>query len=535
MNGPAAGTAGTARNPAEGVTMADLAVELSGIHKSFAGVPVLRGVSLNVRAGSLHALLGGNGSGKSTTLKILAGVHRADPGGVIRVHGADHATSDYSSALARAAGLRFVHQELGLIPDLTVGENFALEGGFPRRFGSAIHWSALHRRTQEHLDRAGVSVDARTHVRALRPSDRTLVAIARALRDDDRAITLVLDEPTARLPHYEAGLLLRSLRECRERGQTIIYVSHRLAEVLEIADHVSVLRDGVVTADVRASETDRARLIEAITGAAPPAPPTNGGATASAGPVAVQPLLRVRGLRAGAVREADVTVTAGEIVGVAGLVGSGRTSLLRALFGDLPIRHGSIEVAGRPVAIADPAAAIRLGMAMVPEDRATDAAFPDRPLWENICAAGLGKHWRGWRIDKRRERAEAAVLVARYGVKAASPDVVFTALSGGNQQKAVLARWFRASPRLLLLDEPTQGVDAAARADIHGYIREHVAAGNAAVVASSDFEELAELCGRVIILREGRTVAELTGAEVTESRLSQLAQQDRTGNHVNAH
>lgn len=515
--------------------MPDMAVELSDIHKSFAGVPVLRGVSLNVRPGSLHALLGGNGSGKSTTLKILAGVHRAAPGGRIRIHGAEHATSDYSPALARAAGLRFVHQDLGLIPDLTVGENFALDGGFPRRFGAAVHWPALYRRTQEHLDRAGLAVDARTPVRALRPSARTMVAIARALRDDDRMITLVLDEPTARLPKHEVDLLLQSLRDCRERGQTIIYVSHRLAEVLEVADHVSVLRDGVVAADVRSSQTDRARLVEAITGAAlPDAPPPSGGMATSGRPAAHgQPLLRVRGLHAGGLRAVDLSVAAGEVVGIAGLVGSGRTSVLRALFGDLRTRGGTIELAGRPVAVPDPPAAIRLGFAMIPEDRASDAAFPDRPLWENICAAGMGDHWRGWRIDKRTERAEAVSLIDRYGVRAASPDVAFAAISGGNQQKAVLARWFRTSPRVLLLDEPTQGVDAAARADIHRFVRAHVADGNAALVAGSDFEELAELCDRVIILREGRTVAELTGAELTESRIAQLAQQDRTDDHVN--
>jgi ribose transport system ATP-binding protein len=509
-----------------------MAVELFDIHKSFVGVPVLRGVSLNVRSGSLHALLGGNGSGKSTTLKILAGVHRAAPGGHIRIHGADHATSDYTPALARAAGLRFVHQDLGLIPDLTVGENFALDGGFPRRFGAAVRWRALYRRTQEHLDRSGVVVDARAPVRALRPSDRTMVAIARALRDDDRTITLVLDEPTARLPRHEVDRLLRSLHDCRERGQTIIYVSHRLAEVLEIADHVSVLRDGVVTADGRAAQTNRARLIEQITGAElPDAPPRNGVAARSR--TDAPPLLHVRGLHAGGLRAVDLSVNAGEVVGVAGLVGSGRTSLLRALFGDLRIRAGTIEVAGRPAAVPDPPAAIRLGFAMVPEDRASDAAFLDRPLWENICAAGMAEHWRGWRIDKQTERAEAIALIEHYGVKTASPDIPFAAISGGNQQKAVLARWFRTSPRVLLLDEPTQGVDAAARSDIHRFIRAHVADGNAALIAGSDFEELAELCDRVIILREGCTVAELTGTEITESRIAQLAQQDRTDDHVN--
>ncbi|QKZ21076.1 sugar ABC transporter ATP-binding protein [Streptomyces chartreusis] len=505
--------------------MDEPAIELSGISKSFTGVPVLRDVSFRVHAGSLHALLGGNGSGKSTTLKILAGVHHADPGGAIRVHGRRYDTRGYSPAMARAAGLRFVHQELGLVPDLTVSENFALDGGFPRRYGSAVAWRALHRSTQEQLDRAQVPVDARTPVRKLRPSDRTLVAIARALRDNDRGrhITLVLDEPTASLPQHEVGVLLRALRDCRDSGQTIIYVSHRLTEVLEIADQISVLRDGAVTVDIPASRASRADLIEAMTGA-PIAPSARRGPEQAnaVGPA----VLQVQGLSAGALRCADLQLAAGEVVGLAGLVGSGRTSLLRALFGDLPVRAGTVMLDGQVVTIRTPADAIELGIALVPEDRADDAAFLDRPLWENVTAASTNDYWSGWRMDRGRERSDAAALLDRYDVRAPSADTPFAAVSGGNQQKAVLARWFHRSPRLLLLDEPTQGVDAAARADIHRFVRAQVTGGSAVLVASSDAEELAELCDRVVILREGCTSAVLSGPELTEARIFQLVQED---------
>ncbi|MGP4013497.1 sugar ABC transporter ATP-binding protein [Streptomyces sp. 4N124] len=507
--------------------MDEPAIELSGISKSFTGVPVLRDVSFRVRAGSLHALLGGNGSGKSTTLKILAGIHRAEHGGTIRVHGTRHDTRDYSPAAARAAGLRFVHQELGLVPDLSVSENFALDGGFPRRYGPAIGWRALHRSTQEQLDRAQVRVDARTPVRELRPSDRTLVAIARALRDSDRGrlITLVLDEPTASLPQHEVDVLLGALRECRDRGQTIIYVSHRLGEVLEIVDQISVLRDGAVIENIAASRASQASLIEAMTGV-PVAPPARREADGAdhAGPA----LLQVQGLMAGTLRYADLELAAGEVVGLAGRVGSGRTSLLRALFGDLPVRAGTVRLDGQGVTIRNPAEAVALGIALVPEDRAGDAAFPDRPLWENVSAASLGDYWSGWRMDRRRERSDALALLARYDVRAASADAPFASVSGGNQQKAVLARWFHRAPRLLLLDEPTQGVDAAARADIHRFVRAQVTGGSAALVASSDTEELAELCDRVVVLNEGRTSAVLSGPELTEDRISQLVQEDRS-------
>ncbi|SNR55381.1 sugar ABC transporter ATP-binding protein [Actinomadura mexicana] len=505
------------------------AVELTDVSKSFDDVRVLDALSLRVEEGAVHALLGGNGSGKSTTLKILAGVYGADDGGAIAIHGRRYATGSYTAAVARSSGLRFVHQDLGLVPDLTISENFALDEGYPRWAGPAISWRRLHGRTEERLRRAQVDLDPRTLVRDLRPSDRTLVAIARALRDADEGerVTLVLDEPTASLPHHEVSLLLEALRRCRARGQTIIYVSHRLREVLSIADRISVLRDGAVVATAPPGELDEARVVALMAGeaarerAARRAPgrkvPPRGGAAGT-------PILRVRDLAGGPLRGVDLEVGQGEIVGVAGLLGSGRSSLLQALFGVLPVDAGRIEICGAPGRHRTVAAAIGAGIALVPEDRARDAAFADRPVWENMSATVVGDYWAGWRMARRAERRDAAALLEPFAVRAAGPDVAFGALSGGNQQKAVLARWFRLNPRLLLLDEPTQGVDAVARAEIHALIREHVAGGNAALVVSSDFEELEGLCDRVVILREGVDAGELSGDRLTEAAIAAATQ-----------
>ncbi|MFB4317224.1 sugar ABC transporter ATP-binding protein [Actinomadura sp. 21ATH] len=505
------------------------AVELTGVSKSFDGVRVLDAMSLRVEQGSVHALLGGNGSGKSTTLKILAGVYAADQGGTIAIHGSRYATGAYSAAVARSAGLRFVHQDLGLIPDLTISENFALDEGYPRWAGPAISWKRLHRRTRERLRRAQVDLDPRTLVRDLRPSDRTLVAIARALRDVDEGdhVTLVLDEPTASLPHHEVSLLLEALRRCRAQGQTIIYVSHRLPEVLSIADRISVLRDGAVVATAPPAELDEARVVALMTGEAArerAGRHARSRAAASRSRPAGPPVLRVTDLAGGPLRGVDLEVGQGEIVGVAGLLGSGRSSLLQALFGGSRAHAGRIEICGTVVRNQTVAAAIRAGIALVPEDRARDAAFADRPLWENISATVIGDYWSGWRMARGAERRDAADLMEPFAVRAASPDVAFGALSGGNQQKAVLARWFRLDPRLLLLDEPTQGVDAMARTEIHALVREHVTGGNAALVVSSDFEELEGLCDRVVVLRDGANVDELSGARSTEAAIAAATQ-----------
>jgi ribose transport system ATP-binding protein len=512
------------------------ALELAGVSKRFGSTRALDGLDLTVRTGSVHAILGGNGSGKSTTLKILAGVYAADTG-TIRLDGVQHSVDEYSPHVARNAGLRFVHQNLGLVGELSVCENFALEGGFPRRAGR-IDWNRLRSETKGHLEAFGLDVDPRAPARSLRPSDQALVAIVRALRPAGAAQaletgtpTLVLDEPTACLPHQEASRLIAALHERRSLGQTIIYVSHRLPEVLGLADDITVLRDGIVAATGPVGQFDGASIIGALTGGRQrgdqgegvvrgPAP------VAGATPDEAGPLLEVRDLVAGPLHGVSLTLRPGEVLGVAGILGSGRTSLLRVLFGELPSAAGELVLDGEPFQPRRPAEAMARGVALVPEDRAGGAAFLDQSVTDNVHAGSITRYWRTWRIDRRAMRRDATSLMAEFRVRAASSSAALGSLSGGNQQKVILARWLRREPNLLLLDEPTQGIDVAARADVHEQVRAHASRGNGSIVISSDFAELVEVCDRVLVLRSGRIVAVVRGDELSEERLARLAHLD---------
>ena len=468
-----------------------------------------------LRPGRVHALLGGNGSGKSTLLKMIAGVVAPDPGGVIEVGGIAHASADYSPEVAAAAGLRFVHQDLGLVDGLSVADNFALASRYPRtRFG-AIADRALDRRVAASLARRGLDIPPRTLVQELRPTERTLVAIARAFDGvDDSPATLVLDEPTASLPVDEVAHLFAAIRELRALGHTIVFVSHRLGEVAEIADDATILRDGVVVASGELAEFPERRIVELIAGH----PPEAVAARAAFPDPHATPVLSVRGLSAGPLQAVDLDVRPGEIVGVAGLVGSGRSSLLRGLFGDLR-GSGTVSVGGDDVA-RTAGAAVRAGIALVPEDRQRDAAYLDRPVWENLSAVVLARYRRAGRLSGRRERAAAPATMTRFRVRAASPAVPLASLSGGNQQKVVLARWLEAEPRVILLDEPTQGVDAVARDEIHVLVRDAAERGAAVLVVSSDLEELELLSHRVIVLQGGRITDDLRGSDVSRATIT---------------
>ena len=502
------------------------ALELSGVSKRFGSTRALCDIALSVRSGSVHALLGGNGSGKSTTLKVLAGVHPADPGGVIRLDGVAHATNDYSGAVARGAGLRFVHQNLGLVPGLSVCENFALEAGYPTRSGR-VSWSRLRAETTAHLEAFGIDLDSRAPAGSLRPSDQALVAIVRALRPaaslDGAARTLVLDEPTACLPHHEASRLIDALQERRAMGQTIVYVSHRLPEVLDLADDITVLRDGSVAATGPVADFDGGTLVDLMAGQRR-REAVRGGTVGAAD--RGRTVLEARDVVSGSLRGVSLSVTAGEVVGVAGILGSGRTSLLHALFGERQLVSGELKLAGVTYRPRRPREAMAQGVAMVPQDRVVGAVFPDQSVTDNVHAGSVGRYWRKWRIDRPAMRRDALSLMREYGVRAASHAVPLSDLSGGNQQKVVIARWLRRSPRLLLLDEPTQGIDVVARAHVHRQVRAHADRGNAVVIVSSDFAELTEVCDRVLVLREGRVVADVAGRQLTEAHVARLAHLD---------
>ncbi|MDY7103043.1 MAG: sugar ABC transporter ATP-binding protein [Actinomycetota bacterium] len=487
-----------------------------GVSKHFGGTAALTDATLRVRRGTVHALIGGNGSGKSTLIKILAGVHAADRG-TIDVHGITWSAADPDPQRARAAGLRFVHQDLGLVDELTVAENVALDDGFPTTRWGRVRWRRLHDDVADLLARFEIGAAPDQPVGTLRPAARTMVAIARASRDEDGDVVLVLDEPTASLPHHESDLLLDYVRGRAARGQTIVVVSHRLGEVLAVADDVTALRDGRVAGTVVDRATDEDELVELIAGRA-----VDRGRRSTGHPVG-DPVLQVEGLRSGAVRDLDLTVRSGEIVGLAGLQGSGRSSVLRALFGTSSSVGGAMLLDGAAYAPRDVADAMGRGVVLVPEDRLADAAFADLSVCDNVSAAVVRRYWRGW-LRRDEQRRDTDELVDRYAIRAAGSTALFSTLSGGNQQKAVLARWLRRRPRLVLLDEPTQGVDVVARSDIYDTIREVARSGAAVLVASSDLEELETLCDRVVVLRGGRIAGELAAWEATPDRLTHLAQ-----------
>jgi ribose transport system ATP-binding protein len=494
------------------------ALRVRDLHKSFGGTHALRGVSFEAGRGRVHALLGGNGSGKSTLIKILAGVHAADAGEV-QVGDQRFDASAITPALARTSGLHFVHQQSATFPDLTVAENLAIGRGFETSAGGRIRWSAVEQRACDVLERFDIAVKPRDRLGSLAPATQTMVAIARALQDQEGASggVLVLDEPTASLPIHEVELLLSALRRYAEAGQTILYVTHRLEEVLDVGDEATVLRDGSVVDTVTCEGLQHERLVELILGrsverlVARPARSTTGA-----------PIVKAVNIGGGAVRDASFSVSEGEIVGIAGLLGSGRSSLLRILFGAVQLRHGAVTFGGAVVQFGSPADGMRSGVAYVPEDRATEAAFADLDVNENLWLATSGEYFRRGRLRHAAERESSKGLISEYLIKAESERAPLSSLSGGNQQKVVLARWLRRSPRLLLLDEPTQGVDIGARLEIWDIVRVAVDGGMGAVVVSSDLEELSRVCDRVLIMRQGCVVGEVKGDAMGQKELEHL-------------
>jgi len=510
------------------------ALAVRGLCMRFAATVALDHVDLTVRAGSVHALLGGNGSGKSTAVKILAGVFPADDG-TIEVKGESWGAEHYTARKGRDAGLRFVHQDLGVFDQLSIAENFALDAGYPTAPGARIRWAALRRRVAGLLATYEIDADPDAPLGSLRPAERTMVAIARALQDQEGdELILVLDEPTASLAQHESAILLEAVRRRADRGQTVVLVSHRMPEVLAVANDFTVLRDGRTAGTLRAASPTEDELIALMTGKELGRTMV---ATAAAGPVdgaGTREVLRVSGLAGGPLRGVDLSVGAGEIVGVAGLVGSGRTTLLKTLFGQHVPVAGSATLDGAPHASRSAARAVAKGVAYVPEDRGGEAAFADLTVRDNLSASVFGRYFKGWGMAYGRERQDARRLIDEHAVRVAGTEATFASMSGGNQQKVILARWLRRSPRLLLLDEPTQGVDVMSRAEIYRTIRDTASGGCAVVVASSDFVELAALCDRVVVLKDGRIARQISGADLTADLLTAAVQSsgDAPGDEV---
>lgn len=503
------------------VTEPEFALRIRDLSKSFGQTRALDAVSFDVRAGAVHGLMGGNGSGKSTLIKALAGVQMAEPGGTFEFLGTRVGSDHMTPELARSLGLRFVHQNPAVFPSMSVAENIAIGASFPTRAGR-IRWQALRRHTQALLDRFEISARADDMVGDLRQAEQTMIAIARALQDaEENAVSaLVLDEPTASLPDHEVDILLDAVRRFAAAGHTIVYVSHRLDEVIQLTDDVTILRDGRHVVTRPTEGLSESGLIELIVGHSLEKSYASAQATTPA-PQGT-PRLEVRNLSGGPLRDVSFDVARGEVLGIAGLLGSGRTELLRMLFGDLPRDGGTVALDGTAVAFAEVREGMKAGVALVPEDRNREGVFQGLSVRHNLSIAGLDRFTRMGRIDGARERREAKRSIADYRIKTADDSALISSLSGGNQQKVVMARWLRRAPRLLLLDEPTQGVDVGAREDLYAAIRASLDGGMSVIAVSSDFDELAQICDRVIVLREGRITEELRGAEITRKQMTHL-------------
>jgi rhamnose transport system ATP-binding protein len=490
-----------------------LLLKLSGVAKSFAGVRALRGVDLDLRPGEVHALVGENGAGKSTLVKIVTGAHAPDEG-TVEIDG--RAVHRLDPPLARRLGVAPIYQQPALLPDLSVAENLAL-GLEPAGAWRRVDWRERRRRARELLGRVGARIDPDAEAGSLRMAEQQLVEIARALGGQARI--LIMDEPTAALAEPEAERLFALIGDLRAHGVGIVYISHRLAEVLRIADRVTVLRDGAVVETRSAAGLTQPELIRLMVGrelaAVFPKRPVARGDV----------VLEARGLasRAGGVKEVSFELRAGEILGLAGLVGSGRTELARVLFGLTPADAGELRLRGRPVHVASPEDALALGLAYLPEDRRRHGVIPEMSVAANATLAVLEAIASGPFLDAGKERELAQGFVERFGIRTPALTTPVAQLSGGNQQKVALARWLATRPAVLVLDEPTQGVDVGAKAEIHRLMVDLAEQGLAILMISSELPEVLGMSDRIAVTRGGTIVATLDRASATPEGLLALA------------
>jgi len=487
-------------------------LEAIGVHKRFGGVHALRGASLEVRAAEVHALVGENGAGKSTLINILAGAERRDAG---RVVFAGHEVDFHSPAESQAAGIAVIHQELATLPTMSVAEN-VLMGRLPSRSGF-LDRRAMYAEARGLLGEAGLDVDPRAPLSELSLSQQQLVEIARALSAGARL--LVMDEPSSSLTEHEARRLLELVRQLRARGVAILYVSHRMAEVFAIADRITVYRDGARVTTLDAAATTPEAVVGFMVGRPLAAGVLNESRTVGDAVLEVRSLSSRSKGREGKrppLENVSLTVRRGEIVGLAGLVGSGRTEIARAIFGAEPFDSGEILLDGEKVHFRSPAEAIRAGIAMVPEDRKGLALFVDQPVRSNLSMVALPSLTRLGVVRRRNERALATDQVRRLQIRTPGLEEPVRKLSGGNQQKTVLARWLTTRPRLLILDEPTHGVDVGSKAEIASLIRDLAREGVAILLISSELPEVLALSDRVLVMRTGRIVAALDRADADE-------------------
>jgi ABC-type sugar transport system ATPase subunit len=489
---------------------------VSHLAKSYAGVPALKAASLDLEAGEVLAIMGENGAGKSTLIKCLAGATQPDSGEIIldgkpvKITGPDH---------AQALGFRFIHQELNIVPQLSVAENIFLGRDYPRRVGAFVNWSKLNARAREALAVLGLDkLDPRRIMAGLSTGDRMLVKIAAAFLDQDGATPrmFVMDEPTAALTGEETDRLFQLIDALRARGCGILYVSHRMDEVMRIATRITVLRDGATRATVKTSSTTKFQVIELMTGrrVSDSHPPQTSGPCTNV-------LLAIEHLSDAGLNAITLQVREGEILGLAGLAGSGQGHVLKSLMGSA--RRARVTLDGKPLRLTDPASSWAQGIAYVPRERRVEGLILSHSVSDNVTLPHLGVLSRmRLFLNRRAERRAVGHLVSRVRLKSAGLSQRVWRLSGGNQQKVVLARAILGKPRLLLLDEPTRGVDVGAKFDIHTLLREIAATGTAIILSSSDLDELLGMTDRIAVLRLGTIVTIVPSAGLTPSGLLDL-------------
>jgi len=496
---------------AEGSAPAPLALRAAGVEKRYGGVRALRGLDIEVPGSTIHAVVGENGAGKSTLMNIIAGVVTPDSG-LVEVDGRPFAPRSVSQA--RAAGIGIVHQELRLFPDRSVLANLFVSD-LPTRRG-LVDVRGMAERSREVRSQLGLTVDPLTTVGELSLSDRQLVELARVLLEQPRL--LILDEPTSALNATETARLAAIIRGLPARGTTVLYVSHRLEEVFDLADDITVMRDGERVLSGPTAALTIPLVVKAIVGDEDFEAPSRAARTGSSAPATA---LQVSGLASrGQVRDVSFTAPAGEIVGVAGLIGSGADELLNLLFGAAPVRAGTAtypDGRGIPRSTAD---AARRGIALVPADRRHGGLMLDRTVSDNLALVTVGALGQGsFMLRPGRMRSAAAEVISRFGIKADHPDTVVGTLSGGNQQKVVVAKWLITGPGLILLDDPTRGVDIGAKGEIFSLVRTLADEGRTVLFRSTELAELVVLCDRILVLRDGRVAEVLSG--VTEAELLQ--------------
>jgi ABC-type sugar transport system ATPase subunit len=489
-------------------------LRMQGISKTFSGVTVLNDVQMELKSGEVHALMGENGAGKSTLMKIMAGVYRPDSGMIIYK---GKPVSWRNPMEARENGISVIHQELNLSPNLTIGENILMGTKFPRNKIGMVKWDEVFSRSQAILDLIGSNLDAKTNVSTLSVAQQQMVEIARALSFCSEI--LIMDEPTASLTDKEIEKLFLIIDDLKKQGVAIVYISHRMDEIFKISDRCTVLRDGQWINSCQIEETNPELLVKTMVGRELNdlfQKTTNHSLSIKD----KQPVLELKGVSDyKRVRDISFKVHSGEIVGLAGLVGAGRTELVRAIFGLSPLASGEIRIDGEKVSIHSPIDAIRYGIAHVPESRKEQGLFLNMSVKENILMAEMQKFRKAALLSWSEINQEAERYIQELGIKVANKEQKIASLSGGNQQKALIARWLSIKPKVLLLDEPTRGVDIGAKTEIHKLICKLAKNGLAVLMISSELPEILGVSDRIMVMHEGRIRADLEREEATQEKI----------------